>query len=241
MNKLSIIVLAFNEVVSLRHTVEELHQVTDYQTTKIIISTSVYAKEECREEAESLSGRFDNVRVYVQNKPFVAAAVLEALNLCDSTFIIYMSSDKETPATLVPLLLEEIDNRQLDIVSASRWIVGGSFYGYGIMKLFVSKSAQLLCKIIYMSSLTEFTYGFRIYRKSILINGKFKETKHPFFLESLLVPLRLGSKIAEIPVKWTPRTEGESVVDIKTLLTYLRPIIAVRLTRKRNLLADVPN
>ena len=119
-----------------------------------------------------------------------------------------------------------------DIVSASRWIPGGSFTGYGPVKYCTSWAAQKLCKIIYRSSLSEFTYGFRIYKRGILVNNRFKEIKHPFFLESLLLPIRQGVRIAEVPVNWIPRTEGASVVGISTLIAYIKPIVRLRFTRK---------
>jgi hypothetical protein len=54
------------------------------------------------------------------------------------------------------------------------------------------------------------------------------EKKHPFFLETLLVPLRLGFKIIEIPVKWRAREEAFSVVNLRILLSYFRPIFFVK-------------
>jgi hypothetical protein len=34
--------------------------------------------------------------------------------------------------------------------------------------------------------------------------------KHPFFLETVIKPLKLGVKVHEIPTLWKARTEGES-------------------------------
>jgi dolichol-phosphate mannosyltransferase len=236
MYKVSIIVLAFNENQSLRKTIQDLAALTDLTSTRILISTSANASIECLEAAKALESEFLNVNVYFQNKPFVAAAVLEALELCNSEYVVYMSADGETPATLVPSLLREMDRGCFDIVLASRWIQGGSFSNYGRLKWLLSKFAQNLCKFLYASDLSEFTYGFRIYRTPFLKTIKFHEEKHPFFLESLLIPIRLGARIKEIPAAWHPRTEGRSVMDLTTLVAYLRPIFRVRFVSKSKLI-----
>jgi glycosyltransferase involved in cell wall biosynthesis len=235
-----VIVLAFNEVESLRLTVNELHDLLDINSTRITISTSKRALPDCQNTAKELEIAYPNVFVYFQKNPFVAAAVLEAVDQVDSKYVVYMSADKETPAELVPQLLATIESSDFDIVAASRWINEGSFTDYGKLKYIISTGAQLLCKLLYSSRLTEFTYGFRIYKRVILKQFNYKESKHPFFLESLLVPLVLGSKTHEIPVRWKPRTEGESVATFRTWVSYLSPIIRIRFTRKNNLLRNYP-
>ena len=233
--ELGIIVLAFNEVDSLDETISQiqtwLHRI-DYE---IVISTSLHATIECQEMAKDLAQKYDKVSCYFQVKPFVAAAVLEVAQNIEAEFLVYMSADGETPAEAIPRMLEMQRLSDADVVSTSRWIKGGSFTNYGGVKYLTSLLAQQLCRIIYQSRLTEFTYGFRLYRSEILKNYNYREERHPFFLETLLVPLRLGYKIREIPVKWVPRVEGETVVTLPTLVSYLRPLIFTRIQTKKTL------
>ena len=232
---LGIIILAFNEEASLQATVNEINSLELQRSPKLLISTSLKATEGCLSTAQKLASENVNVSVYLQREPHVAAAVLEAIEELDTSLIIYMSSDGETPPNVIPSLISKQCLGDYDIVSASRWIHGGDFSGYGPTKFLMSWAAQILCKILFASALTEFTYGFRIYKKSVFQECKFLEKRHPFFLESLLVPLKLNFKIAEIPVRWKPRTEGESVVNLWTLFLYLRPIFRVRISPIRQL------
>jgi dolichol-phosphate mannosyltransferase len=235
LNKLGIIVLSFDEVQSLKNTIRELNDLPLGFTPDIVISTSVHANIKCQEMAIELTNRFTNVKVHFQSKPFVAAAVLEANLVLDSEYIVYMSADGETPAAAIPQMLLTIEEGSFDIVSTSRWIKGGGFVGYGFFKYCLSFLAQLVCKIFFLSKLTEFTYGFRIYRKEILTQLNFREAKHPFFLESLLIPLKLGFSIKEVPARYIHRNEGKSVVNLLTLISYLRPILRIRLAEKSSL------
>ena len=236
MTEIGVIVLAFNEVASLKTTIEKLEVELAERSYKIIISTSLNAKPECQNMAQILASKNQSIEVYFQKKPFVAAAVLEAAAKLDSKFIVYMSADLETPPEIIPNMLDKINESNFDIVLASRWIKGGSFTGYGKLKYITSFLAQKICKVFYPNGLTEFTYGFRVYRKEILEKYSYFEIKHPFFLESLLVPLKFNARIYEVPVNWSPRTEGESVVTLKVLLSYLVPIFRTRFMAKKSFL-----
>ena len=235
MTETLIIVLAFNEVDSLEKTVNKLIEEFKPKSPKIVVSTTLKASSECLGMANALAVLHENVEVYFQREPFVAAAVMEVVRTIPSDYVIYMSADGETPAEYAPRLIQELISTGVDIVSASRWLPGGSLTDYGFLKTLVSKLAQLTCKVIYSSSLTEFTYGYRAYRYNAISCIDFKERKHPFFLESLLIPIRLGVKIREIPVAWVSRDEGSSVIDFGTLMSYLRPIYQVRFRNKKDL------
>jgi glycosyltransferase involved in cell wall biosynthesis len=235
MNKLGIIVLAFNEVKSLEETIKEIGALELRFKPDIVISTSIKASVLCQETAIRIASEKENVRVHFQSEPFVAAAILEACDILDTEFIVYMSADGETPPSAIPSMLSKIQTGSFDVVSTSRWIEGGGFERYGFLKYCVSFLAQKLCKVLYNSRLTEFTYGFRVYKKNVLTEFNFKEQKHPFFLESLLVPIRLGLEIAEVPAKYSHRLEGKSVVDVITILGYVRPMFRLRISRKSEL------
>lgn len=239
MKKLAIVILAFNESFSLEQTVKEILALDLKCLSRIVISTSKDASKECQQTALALTCEFEIVEIYFQKKPYVAAAVMEVVSALNEALCVYMSADKETPVEVIPKMLNAIEIHDSDIISGSRWIEGGSFLGYGRMKHLISLSAQLLCKTIYQVKLTEFTYGYRLYKTEVLMQCDFQEKRHPFFLESLLVPLRLGFDVYEVPVKWTPRTEGKSIVNILTLISYLRPTIGVLFRPKRRLVRPI--
>jgi glycosyltransferase involved in cell wall biosynthesis len=233
MTELTVIVLAYNEVNSLNETIKKLNSSLSGQDVKIVISTSLHATHECRKMAEDLEVKFKNVSIHIQVKPYVAPAVMEVAHQSNTKYIVYMSSDLETPPELVATMLEKAKSTGVDIVIASRWIQNSKFENYGKWKYLLSYSAQKLCKFVYPNGLTEFTYGFRLYKKAALCKYKYLETKHPFFLESLLVQLKFNMRICEIPVSWKARDEGKSLVKKITLLRYLVPIFRTKLLPKR--------
>jgi dolichol-phosphate mannosyltransferase len=233
MTELTVIVLAYNEVYSLKATIEKLNSSLSGQDANIVISTSSHATYECRKMAEDLIAKFKNVSMHIQVKPYVASAVMEVAHVSNTKYVVYMSSDLETPPELVVTMLDKAKATGVDIVIASRWIQNSTFENYGKWKYLLSYLAQKLCKFVYPNGLTEFTYGFRLYKKEVLCEYRYLETKHPFFLESLLIQLKFDMKICEIPVSWKPRNEGKSLVNKITLIRYLVPIFRTKLLPKR--------
>ena len=88
MTEIGVIVLAFNEVASLKTTIEKLEVELAERSYKIIISTSLNAEPECQNMAQILASKNQSIEVYFQKKPYVAAAVLEAAAKLDSKFIV---------------------------------------------------------------------------------------------------------------------------------------------------------
>ena len=224
-DSLSVIVTAMDETTSLQETVAGIIDLALSIKTEIIIATSKRADANCIATARQLEGKYPNlVKVYIQKYPFVAAAITEAASISNSDYIVVMAADGETPYEAIPSMISKMIDG-VDVVCTSRWIYENSFENYGRIKLILNRSAQILCKIFYPSNLTDYTFGFRLYKKKFLTNIKYKESRHPFFLESILIPIKLGANCVEVPVTWKPRIEGASLATKMDVVQYLRPIL----------------
>jgi glycosyltransferase involved in cell wall biosynthesis len=223
-NSLSIIVTAMNESYSLKETVDGIIGLDLDFEYEIIIATSSRAREDCKDMANSLSTSHPKcVSVYYQHEPYVAAAILESAKLAKFDFIVVMAADGETPFEVIPLMIAKM-GPGVDIVATSRWLSGGSFSDYGRGKWLANLFAQKICKILYPSNLTDYTFGFRLYKKDFLTTLNYQETRHPFFLESILLPLRVGAFCEEVAVNWRPREEGGTLARKMDIVGYFRPI-----------------
>lgn len=226
MKTLTIIVTAMNETTSLEKTINGIIALDLNIELELIIATSKKASSDCLHSAKLLADRYPkNVKVYFQKNPYVAAAIIEASKLAQHEYIVVMAADGETPYETIPSMIYAM-NENIDIVCTSRWILKKSFENYGKVKLIINQLAQIMCKIFYPSLLTDYTFGFRLYRKQFLTSPEFKEKKHPFFLESILIPIKMGARCVEIPVNWKPRIEGSSIATKLIILQYLRPVLA---------------
>lgn len=149
-------------------------------------------------------------RIHVQQLPFIGGAMREAFDLASGSHAIMMSTDLETDPALVKEFIRLAKEHPNDIITASRWIKGGGFKGYNTVKLAANYLFQKIFSLLYRTSLTDLTYAYRIFPTPLLKAIAWEELKHPFFLETVIKPLRLGIKVHEIPTVWKTRTEGES-------------------------------
>jgi hypothetical protein len=121
-----------------------------------------------------------------------------------------MSTDLETDPHLIRDFIRIARENPRVIVTASRWISGGGFEGYNRVKLLANYLFQKIFSLLYGTSLTDLTYAFRIFPTALLQAIAWEELKHPFFLETVIKPLRLGVRVVEVPTVWKTRTEGDS-------------------------------
>ena len=92
-------------------------------------------------------------------------------------------------------------------------------------------------KIMFFSKLTDMTYGYRLFPSQLVKNFAWKELKHPFLLETILLPLKLNIDILEIESKWNSRSEGESQNSFFANFLYFRTAFRIKfLVNKKSIL-----
>ena len=227
----SIIIAAVNETFSLKETVNRTLALCDRaDLAEFIIVMGKITTPECRRAAEEIHDSNCGVPVvlYDQKRPFVGPAYQESFLLAKGSHLVMMSADLETPPECVPLFIAGAKKHPGDIVTASRWIKGGSFSGYSKVKWACNFVFQKLIGILFGSSNTDLTYGFRLFPTALMQKINWEETKHPFFLETALKPLRLGVRMYEVPAKWEARPEGESVNSFFHNFAYFKTAWRVR-------------
>ena len=147
-----------------------------------------------------------------------------------------MSADLETPPEVIPEFLRLAREYPSEIITASRWIGDATFLGYSKIKWICNWIFQKLIGGLFLSSNTDLTYGYRIFPVQLLRSINWREIKHPFFLETSLVPLRLGIKRIEIPVSWKATTEGDSVNSFWANFRYFKTAFRIRFAKINNLI-----
>jgi hypothetical protein len=160
----------------------------------------------------------------------------DAFKVARGSHVIIMASDMETNPNEVQLLIAEEQKNPSGIVTTSRWMRGGSFHGYSKVKLVCNWLFQRLFSLLYLTHLTDMTFGFRILPTKLVQSIQWEEVRHAFNLESVIKPLRLGVPVTEIPSVWHPRVEGESQNPFSRNFEYFRIGLKVRFARRQTLL-----
>ncbi|HEX6488043.1 MAG TPA: glycosyltransferase family 2 protein, partial [Candidatus Dormibacteraeota bacterium] len=175
---ISIVVTAINETGSLRETVSILLAEDEADLAEIIIAVAPRTTSESMAvAAELVEAHPDLVWVHLQHLPFIGGAIRESFDLACGRYVVMMASDLETDPHLVKDLVREIRDSGADIVTASRWTRGGRFEGYHPVKLAFNWTFQQLMRVIFLTRLSDLTYGYRIFRTDVVREVRWEELK----------------------------------------------------------------
>ena len=235
----SIIIPALNETYLLRRTVEIILETCDKDDIEeIIIVLCDRTTAECMKTAEKIKKDFDSysIVIYYQIKPFVGNAFQEAFELVKGSHVATVAADMDMDPYAVSKFIEQSKASPKSIVVASRWIPGGKFNGYKRYMLVLNYISQKLIGMIFLTKLTDMTYGFRLYPIELMKSINWEESKHPFFLETCLKPLRLGANFIEVPATWNVRTEGSSEISLIKYLKYINTVFHIRFMSRKSIL-----
>lgn len=212
LDSVSVILPVMDETVSLRRTVETiLADVKRELIREFIIVICKRTTPEAMTVIAQLQNEFRELIVVLQqNLPFLGGALRTGFDFARGSHVVIMASDLETNPSDVHILIEEQQKTPSGIVTTSRWTQGGKFHHYSPIKLICNWTFQRFFSLLYWSHLTDMTFGFRILPTSLVRVIRWEEVRHPFNLESIVKPLRLGISVTEVPTTWSPRIEGES-------------------------------
>ena len=236
----SIVLPAMDETYSLAETVDTIISTCKTEDVcEIIIVLCERSSKECLLTAQALVEKYSSflpIFIHFQKKPFVGGAVQEGFNIAKGSHSVLMSSDLETDPDIVKRFIELAKVNPEKIITASRWRKGGGFEGYNKIKLLSNLIFQRLIAILFWVNLSDITYAFRIFPSDLVKNIAWEELKHPFFLETALKPIRLGTEFIEIPARWVARSEGVSQNSFMANFNYFKTAWHVRFMRKEDIL-----
>ena len=232
----SIILPVIDETDSLRETVEILLAENSKDVSEILIVVCGKTKPASLATAEELRVRWpDLIQVRSQVRPYLGGAMRDAFEWASGSHVLMMASDLETEPRTVKELIAGA-RQDVDIVTATRWSSQGGFRGYDPLKYLLNWVFQVFMRSLYGATLSDFTFGFRIFRARWVKTVEWTELRHPFLLETILKPLRLGARVTQIPTTWKARVEGESHNPFSQNFVYFRTALKIRFTPKDQLL-----
>lgn len=238
----SAIILATDEAESLKKTVEIiLSTCKSEDVAEIIILVCDRTTSECMKSAKEAEKMSDEVRFTVkkQSTDNVIEGIYECLEICTGSHYAVIGADMDTDPALLAKFIDKAKEKPDAVICASRWIEGGGFEGYGAVIGIKNFLAQKLVRTLFNTKLTDFTYSYRLVPIKALLGIDCKSRDKSFGLENILIFIRLGFEIIEIPAVWKNRTEGKSSRRVRDDLCYFRTIARVRMAKKEKLLAPV--
>lgn len=135
----------------------------------------------------------------------------QALQDNSSEYVVEMDADLSHHPEALPELLAAL--REHDVVVGSRYVKGGRIENWGWSRRMISRLGNLYARFIVGIGVSDLTAGFVAYRKQALKLLDLDEIKSDGYAFQIEMKYRLaeqGAKIAEVPIVFSERREGES-------------------------------
>ncbi len=233
----TVLLPVINETLSLKKTIEIIEESSSVAVKEYVMivcqKTTKESLEICRSYVVCDPRRYI---IHHQKLPFLGGAIREAFDLSQGSHVIMMASDLETNPEDVVHFINHAKSNPHSIITASRWLKGGTFEGYNSLKWFFNFVFQKFFSLIYKTKLSDMTYGYRLFPTSVVQNIHWEELRHPFLFETLIKPLRLNIPVIEIPSVWKARVEGESQNTFFRNFLYFKIGLKVRFSPKARFL-----
>lgn len=237
-HSVSCIVPVINETFSLEQTIAAVESQNGASILEyIIVVSNAKTTPESFAVIEKLQQQCGSkVVVHRQTLKFLGGAIRESFEIARGTHTVMMSSDLETDPNLVKEFIALSKEQPEIIITATRWKGGGGFDGYNPLKYLLNAVFQKFFSLLYRTHLSDMTYGYRIFPTALVQKIHWEELKHPFLLETILKPLKLGVKAIEIPCRWEARKEGVSQNPFFNNFIYFRIGLKVLFLKKEDIL-----
>ena len=241
--KVTIVISATDENKSLIQTVETTISNCNYKDIdSFLIVIPESADEECIKAIEYLQIKYGNkIHKHIQKHPHIGGAMRDSIDETTSSHIMFLSADMPVGLECVPVMISKAKENPDEIIKISRWLEKDSFHNYNKIRKSFNWLAQIFLRVLYSSSLTDFTIPVLISPTEIYKKVNFKEWNFPCLLEAVLLPLRMKFTIKEIPAKCYSRSEGKSKNSMLQTLLYLKVALRVRFMKKEAILTDEKN
>ena len=233
----TIILPVMNETASLDETVKIILRDAKDKIREIVIVVCKRTTPEAMAVVRRLRVELGELVVVLdQTRPFLGGALRDAFDVARGSHVIMMASDLETDPNDVKHLIAEAGKNPAAIVATSRWLRKGEFHGYSRIKLICNWVFQRFFSLLFWTHLSDMTYGYRLLPTDLVQAIQWEELRHPFNLETIVKPLRLGVSIVEIPSTWYARVEGESQNTFFRNFAYFCTGLKTRFSSKRSIL-----
>ena len=188
--------------------------------------------------AQRLASQYGNISVITRpGKEGLGSALRDGMKAalaegCD--YVLTMDADLSHSPEDVPRLLAAAQAGHADLVQASRYVKGGGIVGLGFRRRLQSRIANLLCRLLLGLPL-ESTTDYRVYnrRSAQLMVAETRGRDFEFQPECILIAMKYGLRIVEVPIIFTGRAQGKSKLgmaqNIKWALFFIGAVISLRL------------
>lgn len=148
--------------------------------------------------------------------------------------VVVMDADGSHAPATVPALIAATEDA--DVAIGSRYIPGGGVENWAWYRLFLSRGANTMARLVLGREVHDWTSSFRAYRTEMLARlplDRFRSDGYAFAEEMLFECRFRGYRTVEVPIRFVERRAGRSKIDRKEVLAAVWRLFAMGLKRLR--------
>jgi dolichol-phosphate mannosyltransferase len=137
-------------------------------------------------------------------------------------YIVEMDADGSHRPRDLPNLL--VAAQHADLVIGSRWVNGGSVENWPRHRQFISRAGNFYARTVLGCKVKDLTAGFRVFHASLLKKlptAEIRAQGYGFQVEMAWRSIQSGAVVAEVPIVFVERAEGESKMSTKIVIEAL--------------------
>ena len=192
---------------------------------------------------DSPDGTADSLRALAQQRPHVrcllrigrrglSRAVVEGILSTSAPLLAVMDADLQHDEALLPSMLQKLEDEQLDVVVASRYVAGGSVGEWSRGRAQLSRLATRLVDAVIGTGLSDPMSGYFVVRRTVFESAVRRLSGEGYkILLDLLASAPSKPRVGELPYTFRPRTAGESKLDSAVLWEFVMLLLEKRVGR----------
>lgn len=143
-----------------------------------------------------------------------------------------MDADLSHDPTYLPAMLRALDGA--DLVLGSRYVPGGGVRNWGLARQIISRGGSLYSRLVLGLPVHDPTGGFKLFRRQLLERmdlDRVRSNGYSFQIEMTYRAVRLGCRVAEVPIVFVDRRVGQSKLSRQVMLEAMLMVPRLRFGR----------
>jgi dolichol-phosphate mannosyltransferase len=228
--ELSIIIPTFNEKENVQEIIKRIESCMHSYAWEIIFV-----------DDDSPDGTVDEVRKIAQSDSRIrciqrigrrglSSACIEGMLSSSAPYLAVIDGDLQHDEALLPTMLMELKQLDIDIISGSRYMDGGSIGAWDDSRHTISRLATKLSRFVVKAELSDPMSGYFMIRREVLTESAHKLSAIGFkILLDIIASTSRPLKIKELPYVFRCRHEGESKMDTNAAWNYMMMLFDKRI------------
>jgi len=123
-------------------------------------------------------------------------------------------------------MLEEMRKTDCDVVTGTRYRMGGGVMGWDLKRKLTSRVANFLAGLLLAPGASDLTGSFRLYKQDVLrkVLAEVKSKGYVFQMEVIVRSEKMGFKVREVPISFVDRIYGASKLGAGEIVQYLEGV-----------------